>query len=141
MHIHITLLALLCDCFILKAKGDFHISRPYRRGIGCKQHLSFLPFDFPPLSSCWLSVFVLAFHIPVVRRMPNNHEIGLTHARTKLSFGHENTRIRTISSYGHIHSHSPNKSPYRHPIVYCPTLALSSTISSHICRFFAGTFL
>ena len=23
------LLALLCDCFILKAKGAFHISRPY----------------------------------------------------------------------------------------------------------------
>ena len=29
MHIHITPFALLCDCFMLKVKGAFHISRPY----------------------------------------------------------------------------------------------------------------
>ena len=52
--------------------------------------------------------------------VPNEHEIGPTNAWTKLSVGHENIRIRTILWCRHVHPF-PNKSPYRHPIIYCPT--------------------
>ena len=52
--------------------------------------------------------------------VPNKHEIGPTNAWTKLSVGHENIRIRTILWCRHVHPF-PNKSPYRHPIIYCPT--------------------
>ena len=47
----------------------FGLQVAWGRGIGYKQHLPFLPFDFPPLSSWQLSVFGLAFHIPVSRRV------------------------------------------------------------------------
>ena len=50
----------------LKPGFDLRVVRG--RGIGYKQYLFFLPFDFSPPSSWQLSVFVLAFHIPVLRR-------------------------------------------------------------------------
>ena len=64
--------------------------------------------------------------------VPNKHEIGPSHVRVKLSVGHENTRIRTISSYRHIHPF-PDKSPYRHPIVCCPVVhnGIGIVVGSH----------
>ena len=53
----------------VKRRGElgFGLGMARGRGIGYNHHLSFLPFDFSPLSSRQHFAFVLAFHIPLLR--------------------------------------------------------------------------